>query len=191
MKWLLDPKGDIEVEENNPLTILLAHLRQIFQSNRKSSTVDNHPTHEKVLTAFSDALALQGWPESDPARPFQLPIKSPKKLNAATGPTITEDTATGQMVMTAASNGDQSSTQAYPLSKYISKRIREKSLCMNAPRIYGSPTVRDEDVEMESANQHTANKRTADNHENDHPGPGRIKRVKLLFNSLLDLYNNQ
>ncbi|EED84136.1 predicted protein [Postia placenta Mad-698-R] len=184
--WLSKPRGEIRVRGNNPLTVLLAHLRQIFKPNMARSAGEKMPTHESVIAAFSDALALQGWPENDPAKPFQPPIKAPKTLSEAVGPTITADTATGRMVMTPTCNGDQSSTQAYPLSRYISKRILTNSISMSAPRIYGTPTVHDEDVRMESANQYTANKRTAENHEHDHPGPGRIKRAKLLWSSLWD-----
>jgi hypothetical protein len=70
--WL--QTSTLEIEGNEPLTILLEKLRSLFEGHvvtKSKPSVD--VSHTAFLNAVDAAISMDTWPEEDDASPFQLP----------------------------------------------------------------------------------------------------------------------
>ncbi|CCM06122.1 uncharacterized protein FIBRA_08371 [Fibroporia radiculosa] len=71
--WLGDNQP-VSVRGNAPLTHLLGKFNDCCYRSTPRKEVKQVPlTHELVLALFDEALAMDGWPEKDGARPFKMP----------------------------------------------------------------------------------------------------------------------
>lgn len=89
--WFIKPQP-LGVRGNVPLTYLLAEFKsQCLYNILHHQFIPIVPlTHESVLAAFDKALAMDGWPENDAARPYKMLNTTATRVDARPPPQSTD-----------------------------------------------------------------------------------------------------